>query len=75
MFCLLGSDTAQHFDVAVQMIDALCGDLYGDMISAAHKVGRVAPVGACHGCAAIVAGKVFVCILGSHSSSSGVVNT
>jgi hypothetical protein len=27
MFCLLGSDTEQHFDVAAQMIDAVCGDL------------------------------------------------
>jgi hypothetical protein len=27
MFCLPGSDTEQHFDVAAQMIDAVCGDL------------------------------------------------
>src|ERR1700680_1263027 len=27
MFCLLGSDTQQHFDVAAQMIDAVCGGL------------------------------------------------
>jgi hypothetical protein len=27
MFCLLGSDTEQHFDVAAQLIDAVCGDL------------------------------------------------
>jgi len=27
MFCLLGSDSEQHFDVAAQMIDAVCGDL------------------------------------------------
>jgi hypothetical protein len=27
MFCLLGSDTEQHFDGAARMIDAVCGDL------------------------------------------------
>lgn len=27
MFCLLGSDTEQHVDVAAQMIDGICGDL------------------------------------------------